>query len=442
MKTKSQILAFIFFILFEIEELYAKKITDSGFQKIVDVFQGITISGQATAIYQSSNVDLKAGDLKNADNSDFTSQEVQAYNHKDAAGTFSADVIVEKKFNENEFLHFDLQFASGLGVDANLQGGAMVNSDVMEDANNHNEIYLAKAFYERKIDLPKGYNITFDIGKFGVNDFFDIGDENSDQTTQFLNQAVVNNAAFDYAQGLDGHGYTYGARAAINNDFLQIDLGFFSSDSYLDNIADKNSIIVGLSLMPEFFGQSGLYQIYAFKNRGEYGSFDDDGNFITQNADNINTENNEDTLDKNGFGISITQAINDKINVFAKFGRQDDDRDVRHYNDADESYMVGGNFSGQYWSRKNDEIGVAFATVRLTGNHRKAHEKGYSSLFDRDGGVGAGNYDDETVLEAYYRLGLSKNSSLSFDAQHISNFYYSKLIGNAQFFAARFNASF
>lgn len=207
-----------------------------------------------------------------------------------------------------------------------------------------------------------------------------------------------------------------------------------------------------ITLNPKFFGNlDGKYQFYVFSNRGEYGSFDDNGNFVTKNVDadldgvgdDINTQQNADDLNKNGFGISLTQAINDKINIFAKFGKQDDDRDVRHYQDQDESYMIGGNFSGEFWSRSNDEIGVAYQVARLTGNHRKAHEKGYGSFFNRfDSGIGQGNYDDESVIEAYYRFGLSDHSSISFDAQHISNFYYNKNIKHAEFLAARFNAQF
>lgn len=441
MQIRKNLFALLFATFFVQEEANAKKIVidvDEDVQKVIDSMKGLSISGQMTGIYQSSNLDLKQGDLKN-NGTNLTDSELQALDHKDAAGSFSADLIVEKKFNDDEFLHFDLQFANGLGVDAPLQGGGMVNNDIMEDSNNHNDVYLAKAFYERTVHIGDGNRITFDIGKFGVNDFFDVGDENSDQTTQFLNQAIANNGAFDYVQDLEGHGYTYGLRTGIGNDLVQIDLGIFSSDSQLDNISDKYSMLAGLSLMPQIAGNGGVYQIYVFSNRGEYAAFDGEGNLLTSDVDSINTADN---LNKNGFGISITQALSDKINMFAKYGKQDDDRDVRHYQDMDESYMVGANFSGEFWSRNDDEIGIAYEVGRLTGNHRKAHEKGYSGFFDRSGGVGAGNYDDETVLEAYYRYALNDHSSISLDAQYISNFYYSKVIGDVQAYAVRFNASF
>ena len=80
----------------------------------------------------------------------------------------------------------DLQFANGPYIDSSLQGGAMVNNDVMEYSPNHNEPYLAKAFYEHTVSVLDEYILTIDIGKFGVNDFFDVGVEVSDQTANFI----------------------------------------------------------------------------------------------------------------------------------------------------------------------------------------------------------------------------------------------------------------
>jgi hypothetical protein len=115
----------------------------------------------------------------------------------------------------------------------------------MEYSPNHNKPYLAKAFYEHTVSVLDEYILTIDIGKFWVNDFFDVGIEVSDQTTQFLNQAINNNGAFDYAQDLEGHGYTYGFRIGLNNDLFGVDTAFFSSDSYFENIDKKYSVLVG-----------------------------------------------------------------------------------------------------------------------------------------------------------------------------------------------------
>lgn len=385
-----------------------------------EILNGISISGQMTLIYQSSDYSA----------------------HKNSTGTFSTDLVVEKKLKNGVF-HFDLQFANGAGVDANAQGGAMVNNDVMEDTSHHNQPYLAKAFYEHTFNPFGNYNLILDIGRFGVNDFFDLGLEVSDSATQFLNQAINNNGAFDFVQDLSGHGYTYGIRVGLENTNWGLDLAVFSSDSFLDNIEKKNSLVAGIKWTPEWVNERrSLFQVYTFKNYGEYGEFSSSGTFVTQNSSAINTETNADTLDKGGFGVSINQPLPGGLNLFAKYGKQDDDRDVRHYQDMDESIMLGVSLQGAKWSRENDAVGLAYHIGKLTGNHKKAHEAGYTSLFDRSSGIGTGNYGDERVLEVYYRYTLTEFSGLSADYQQISNFSYNKNSKDVNFMALRYNLSF
>ncbi|WP_198243665.1 carbohydrate porin [methane-oxidizing endosymbiont of Gigantopelta aegis] len=352
-------------------------------------------------------------------------------------------LIIEKKFSEEDYLQLDIQFANGPGVDAPLQGGAMVNNDVMEDPAHHNEPYIAKAFYEHHWHFFDQFELILDIGKFGVNDFFDVGKDVSDQTSQFLNQAINNNGAFDYVQDLEGHGYTYGARFGLGNDSVMLDVAFFSSDSYLQNISKKNSVVVGLTWTPEWYpGIKSVYQIYGFSNFGEYARFDNQGRLISKDVSKIGTEDNADDLSKTGFGISINHSFPSGINVFGKYGRQDDDRDVRHYQDMDETYMVGFDIHGENWNRENDVFGIAFEIDRLTGNHRKAQERGYEGFFSRTGGIGKGNYADERVLEVYYKYAFNNYVHISADYQWINNFYYSKLIGDVHFLAGRLNVTF
>jgi len=404
---------------------------------------GLTIYGQSTLIYQTSSLNLKVGDLKSSDGTNFPHATLETHQHKSDAWTFSADLIVEKKIGDFGYFLLDLQFANGPGIDAPLQGGAMVNNDVMEYTQKHRQPYVAKAFYEHTESVLDEYSLTIDIGKFGVNDFFDVGVEVSDQTTQFLNQAINNNGAFDYVQDLKGHGYTYGVRLGLNNDLFGVDTAFFSSDDYIENIDKKYSVLVGVAFTPEWFpGLRSIYQVYGFTNFGEYARFDGEGNLVSKDLDLINTSANRDNLNKSGFGISINQPLPHGINLFAKYGQQDDTRDVRHYQDMDETYMVGFDVLGENWSRNGDAIGIAYEIGRLTGNHRKAHEKGYSGFLNRSGGIGTGNYEDERVLEIYYKYAITDNLNISADYQWIDNFYYSSVIGDVHFFAGRFNAFF
>lgn len=407
------------------------------------LMQGWSFSGQSTVIYQSSSLKLKPGQLFHADGSALSATELAPLQHKSGSATFSADLVVEKRFSDTSFMQLDIQFANGPGVDANLQGGAMVNNDVMEDPAHHNEPYIAKVFYEHEWQIFNDWHVIMDIGKFGVNDFFDVGKDVEDQTSQFINQAINNNGAFDYVQDLEGHGYTYGLRLGVGNELIRLDTAFFSADSYLQNVDKKHSVIMALTFTPEWYpGVKSVYQVYGFGNFGEYARFDNQGNLISKDSSKINTEHNADNLTKTGFGLSINHSFPFGVDAFAKYGRQDDNRDVRHYQDMDESYMIGFDVHGEHWRREGDVLGLAFQLGRLTGNHRKAHEKGYTSLFDRSGGIGAGNYADEEVLELYYKFVFNDYVHVSFDYQYINNFYYSKQTHDVHLFAGRLNLSF
>ncbi|MFQ5645311.1 MAG: carbohydrate porin [bacterium] len=399
-----------------------------------DFFKGLDISGQMTGIYQNSGLDLQPGDLTG-----------KAENHPYATGTFSSDLFIEKEF-DNDYVMFDIQYASGLGVDANLQGGGMVNNDVMQDFEHNNQPYIARAYYEHTWEAGGGYKARLDMGRFSVADFFDLGERVADQAVRFINQAICNNGAFDYVQDLQGHGYTFGTRVALETPWINLSGAALSSDSVLDNLSDKYSLIGSLEFHHQFTENvTGKYQIYYFKNFGEYARFDDQGNLVTDdttpNHDLINTSDNPDNLDKAGFGISIDQSLPMGINLFGKYGKQDDDRDVRHYQDMDESVMFGFDLSGEHWRRPKDVLGIAYQIGRLTGNHRLAHEKGYESFFSRPG-IGAGNYADERVLEIYYRWALTDHIGIGPDYQHIENFFYSRKIGGVDFWGARINVGY
>ena len=398
--------------------------------------KGITISGQMTSILQTSSLSLKSGMLNDPNYSD--------YQHKKATGTLSSDLFVEKTLNNSDTFFFDIEYANGAGVDEPLQGGAMVNNDVMEGSDNHNEPYIARIYYEtvRQVGSSANNKITLDIGKWSVPDYFDGGDRVADQTTQFLNQAICNDGAFDYVQDLQGHGYTYGLRAAMDTSFVTLSGALMSSDSYLDNIDHKHAVIGEAAFHWDHSEEiKGTYRIYAFRNYGEYAAFDSSGNLLTKDAASINTADNKDNLSKGGFGISIDQSLPLGINAFAKYGRQDDNRDVRHYQDMDESMMAGFDVPGSHWGRTNDVVGVAYEVGKLTGNHRKAHEVGgYPGIFGRPG-IG-NHYADEKVFEIYYSFATSESTSISIDYQRINNFDYSSQIGGVNFFAGRFNVTF
>tara|TARA_Y100000768_G_C23982609_1_gene686748 strand:+ start:961 stop:2118 length:1158 start_codon:yes stop_codon:yes gene_type:complete len=380
----------------------------------------LTLGGQMTIIYQTSSIS----------------------EHTSGAATFSGDLFISRELEQGS-IFLDLQYARGAGVDAAQFGGAMVNNDVMQDPEHPEQPYLAKLFYERKFSLKKEHDLTLHIGKFGVNDYFDLSPYADDQTILFLNQAINNSGAFDYAQDLKGHGYTYGWHAEYQYKEWSIDLGHFSANGDLDQINNQFSLLYGLKWRPKGKGElPDLFQVFAFINKGEYGSFDHQGDFLTSDKERINTKENKDRNDKKGVIVNLNYSLSRQVHLFAKFGQQDDNRDVRHYQDMDRSTVIGLLIDAPFKRRPLDALGFALERGELTGNHRKAHERGYQSFFNRSSGIGSGNYKPETVAECFYRYQWDPHFQISLDYQWIHHFNYDRNRADAHFVGSRLHLDF
>jgi hypothetical protein len=113
---------------------------------------------------------------------------------------------------------------SGLSAATGIAG--FVNLDAVRNPELSAEPYLARLWLRKVIALsdeaveiersPLGLlttlparRIDIHVGKFTLPDFFDINSVGGDSHMQFMNWAVDNNPAWDYAA--DTRGYTYGA---------------------------------------------------------------------------------------------------------------------------------------------------------------------------------------------------------------------------------------
>jgi high affinity Mn2+ porin len=125
---------------------------------------------------------------------------------------------------KNTEIFFDVEGSHGAGVSGALGLGGLPNFDAVTDTSD--APYIARAQVRQIIRLgremeeavrnPLGLasrvpskRLEMRIGKMGVTDFFDLNSVGNDSHLQFLNYAIDNNAAYDYAA--NSRGYTYGA---------------------------------------------------------------------------------------------------------------------------------------------------------------------------------------------------------------------------------------
>ncbi len=119
----------------------------------------------------------------------------------------------------------DIESAGGAGLSNALGIAGFTNVDVVRNPTLGEDPYVARVMLHYTIPLSKETTeatrnplslastvpvrrLELRVGKMSTVDFFDLNSVGSDSHLQFMNWAIVNNGAYDYAA--DTRGYTYG----------------------------------------------------------------------------------------------------------------------------------------------------------------------------------------------------------------------------------------
>ncbi len=119
----------------------------------------------------------------------------------------------------------DVESAGGGGLSSALGVAGFTNLDVVRNPTLGEDPYVARVMLHYTLPLsrdmvesarnPLGLasrvprrRLEFRLGKLSTVDFFDLNSVGSDSHMQFMNWAIDNNGAYDYAA--DTRGYTYG----------------------------------------------------------------------------------------------------------------------------------------------------------------------------------------------------------------------------------------
>lgn len=236
--------------------------------------------------------------------------------------TYSADIAFEGDFGDKGSALIYLNTAQGTAVDP-MAGAGGVNAD--DEAGltvdgGYSSTRIAEAWY--KMPLGKKVNVT--VGKIDPTGIYDGNEVANDQTTQFLGDVFVNNAAIEFP------GYAAGISLSADiNDKVSVNIGAFEpTDDFTGNQNLKFSI-VELGLTGHMMGQPANVRLTSW-----------------QRSDN----------DNQGVAISADQAINDDLTVFVRYGIQEDTQAF------DSALSLGGQ-----WALAHDMLGFAYSQAAATG---------------------------------------------------------------------------
>lgn len=360
----------------------------------VDAFDGVSVEGSLVGVAQQLNAAGAASGKRES--------------RLDYRGDLNLTVPAgEVGASEGKFFA-QLRFGQGEGVGLRPAYTGAVNSVAFQTAASQPDdsfAILAQAWYQ--LDTPLGDNartskqhMEFTVGKMDPFVFFDQNAIADDESSRFLNNALVHNPLLDSGGdvGADTYGFTPGVRVAYVNEengSWGASMAAFSSGQGANfSGSPAKPFIIGqleTQLRP-WVGLEGNYRLYAWQN-GQGNNYD--GRIASHQ----------------GWGFSLDQRVADAVTLFSRYGQQVKG-DVR-FNRA---FTLGSEIGGSYWGRSADAIGIAGAWLKTSKGYRAAAT---TLDLDGDGSPDPAASGAETIAELYYRYQLNPQIALSPDFQLI-----------------------
>ena len=370
-----------------------------------------------------------------------------------------------RPFSELEAF-IDPEMARGAAIGDSLGLAGITNGDVIRNPSLGQDPYLARYFLRWSIptggemqhveasDLQvagfrSSERIVVTAGKLGTNDIFDLNSYANSTRTQFMNWALINNAAYDYAA--DTRGYTHGIALEWIHPEWALRLGTFQMptsangpDLSTDLAHSRGDQIEG-EYHAHLWGDEHeplIMRLLGFRNLADAGTYRTAIALGEQTGTtpDITAVRQPGTV-KYGFGLNLEQPLADEgaTGLFVRMCWNDGATESYAYTEADRSLSVGTQIGGVNWSRPNDRIGVAFAVNGLSAPHKDYLAAGGLGFLLGDGKL---NYATEQIGELYYAWQFCRFAAASFDAQFIGNPGYNQDRGPVTVLSLRMHLAF
>lgn len=348
-----------------------------------------------------------------------------------------------------EFL-FDLESAGGAGLSSALGIAGFTNVDVVRNPTLGEAPYVARIMLHYTIPLSKetteatrnplslasvvpARRLELRLGKMSAADFFDLNSVGSDSHLQFMNWAIVNNGAFDYAA--DTRGYTYGFVAeyyagAFAARFGEMLMPTVANGLTLDwNVARAGAQNIEFEYHPSLLPKrASVVRALTYINHANMGSYRQaiDGYLSGATATPDITAYRKQGRIKYGFGLNAEQELTSLWRAYGRLGWNEGSNESFAYTEIDRTVQIGTDFRGTPWHRSGDKIGAAFVANGLSGDHREYLALGGLGFILGDGAL---QYGLEKIFETYYTGHIWRGFYAAIDYQHVTDPGYNQARG-------------
>jgi high affinity Mn2+ porin len=285
--------------------------------------------------------------------------------------------------------------------------------------------------------------LVVSIGKFSLTDVMDDNAYAHDPKRDFLNWALIDTGAWDYAA--DAWGFSTGAVV----EWYEGDWTLRGGVMTLSNEPNSAQLTKGfeqfqldgeIEYRQSWLGREGKIKLLSFVSRGRMGRFDDAIALAEATGLPPNTALVRRYRSRPGLSINVEQPVSDEAGLFVRAGWADGRYESYEYTDIDRTFAAGGSVSGQGWGRKDDTAALALVVNGISRQHQLYLAGGGLGILVGDGRLphpGA-----ETILEAYYSLAMIKGVNLTFDSQTVINPAYNRDRGPAEVLGLRLHAEY
>ncbi len=299
--------------------------------------------------------------------------------------------------------------------------------------------------------------LTFTIGRMAAADIFDQNTYANSPRTQFMNWALVNNEAWDYAA--DAVGYSTGLAIELNQPNWTLRYGVFQvpeiannltgDDAVLkwpyDSASDDEPLLSGWAMVIELErrytlgAHPGTIRFLAFLNRADMFNYQQATAILLANGSGADLTAARAYRLKYGFGLNWEQELAKNIGVFSRLGWNDDREQGWMFDDIGYAASLGLSFKGESWHRPDDTFGLAGLLNGCSKSEQEYLAAGGLGILAGDGNL---DYGWEKIVETYYDCRVWKTVHVALDYQFITDPAFNQARGPVSVFGARVHWEF
>jgi high affinity Mn2+ porin len=388
-----------------------------------------------------------------------------------ARETQSADAYFGYRLGFDTEFHIDTLFWQGFGLNDGYGINDFPNGEAFKVGVRYPHFSIARFFLRTTINLDgkrqesveddlltlRGKQdtnrITITIGRFSVKDIFDNNQYSNDPRGQFMNWALMANAAYDYPA--DSLGFTTGIAIEGNRPNWTLRYGWFQMSKYRNSFTAESlyltlpteagagdgkifedwGMVTELEHRHSIRTHPGAVRLLAFDNRTNMGSYKaavalandpatlaiwgTPANFLASANDVTGGIDSTHALRNTwGFGLNVDQEITRNIGAFSRIGWNSGQNESFEFTDANWTATFGASIKGEKWKQPDDVIGAAFITSGISKADQEYLAAGGIGILTGDGAL---NYGPEKNVELYYDHKISKHFRSAVDYQFVDD---------------------